>query len=188
MRSRSHRSAWGRRWRSRRVTGTTATPIQHVVVIFQENVSFDHYFGTYPFAMNTGAPGEPNFQADPRTPSVNNLLSAGLLNKNPNFVSPNGNPFRLTRAQAATCDQDHDYTDEQAMFDLGLMDNFLRVQHEFMHWPDVGAAGAECWPSQRSDHGILRRQHRHRVVELRAEFRDERQLVRHRIRAVDARA
>jgi phospholipase C len=107
-------------------TGTTATPIQHVVVIFQENVSFDHYFGTYPFALNTGAPGEPNFQADPRTPSVNNLLSAGLLNKNPNFVSPNGNPFRLTRAQAATCDQDHGYTDEQAMFDLGLMDNFLQ--------------------------------------------------------------
>ena len=24
----------------------TATPIQHVVVIFQENVSFDHYFAT----------------------------------------------------------------------------------------------------------------------------------------------
>ena len=22
--------------------------IQHIVVIFQENVSFDHYFGTYP--------------------------------------------------------------------------------------------------------------------------------------------
>ena len=104
----------------------TATPIQHVVVIFQENVSFDHYFGTYPFAMNTGAPGEPLFTADPSTPSVNNLLSAGLLNKNPNFVSPNGNPFRLTRAQAATCDQDHDYTHEQAMFDLGLMDNFLQ--------------------------------------------------------------
>ena len=26
----------------------TSTPIKHVVVIFQENVSFDHYFGTYP--------------------------------------------------------------------------------------------------------------------------------------------
>jgi phospholipase C len=104
----------------------TATPIQHVVVIFQENVSFDHYFGTYPLAMNTGAPGEPLFTADPSTPSVNNLLSAGLLTKNPNFVPPNGNPFRLTRAQAATCDQDHGYTDEQAMFDLGLMDNFLQ--------------------------------------------------------------
>ena len=28
----------------------TATPIKHLVVIFQENVSFDHYFGTYPNA------------------------------------------------------------------------------------------------------------------------------------------
>ena len=27
---------------------SAATPIKHVVVIFQENVSFDHYFGTYP--------------------------------------------------------------------------------------------------------------------------------------------
>jgi phospholipase C len=26
----------------------TATPLEHLVVIFQENVSFDHYFGTYP--------------------------------------------------------------------------------------------------------------------------------------------
>ena len=25
-------------------------PIKHLVVIFDENVSFDHYFGTYPFA------------------------------------------------------------------------------------------------------------------------------------------
>src|SRR3954451_20479301 len=33
-----------------------ATPIQHLVVIFQENVSFDHYFGTYPKAANR--PGE----------------------------------------------------------------------------------------------------------------------------------
>src|SRR5262249_46499516 len=38
---------------------TPTTPIQHLVVIFQENVSFDHYFGTYPIAANTGAAGEP---------------------------------------------------------------------------------------------------------------------------------
>ena len=30
---------------------STRTPIKHVVVIFQENVSFDHYFGTYPNAV-----------------------------------------------------------------------------------------------------------------------------------------
>ncbi len=32
--------------------GGTATPIKHLVVIFQENISFDHYFGTYPAAKN----------------------------------------------------------------------------------------------------------------------------------------
>ena len=47
------------------------TPIQHVVVIFQENVSFDHYFATYPRAANPA--GEPPFTADRDTPSVNGL-------------------------------------------------------------------------------------------------------------------
>ena len=51
----------------------TATPIKHLVVIFQENVSFDHYFGTYPHAANTD--GQP-FYASPRTPSVNGLSGA----------------------------------------------------------------------------------------------------------------
>lgn len=31
----------------------TASPIKHLVVIFNENVSYDHYFGTYPKAKNT---------------------------------------------------------------------------------------------------------------------------------------
>ncbi len=44
---------------ARPVAGTTATPIQHLVVIFQENISFDHYFGTYPNATNPQ--GEPPF-------------------------------------------------------------------------------------------------------------------------------
>ena len=35
------------------------TPIKHLVVIFQENVSFDHYFGTYPHAANTVRPAVP---------------------------------------------------------------------------------------------------------------------------------
>jgi phospholipase C len=95
----------------------TTTPIQHVVVIFQENVSFDHYFGTYPYSLNPA--GEPAFFASGRTPSVNGL-SAGLLTNNPNGV----NPFRFGRDQAATCDQDHEYTAEQQAFDFGLMDKF----------------------------------------------------------------
>src|SRR6201993_5498828 len=83
----------------------TTTPIKHVVVIFQENVSFDHYFGTYPNATNPA--GEPAFHAKQDTPSVNGLTTA-LLTNNPNL----NNPARLDRSQALTCDQDHNYTDE----------------------------------------------------------------------------
>ena len=103
----------------------TATPIQHLVVIFQENVSFDHYFGTYPVAANPT--GEPFFKAAPGTPAVNGLNNP-LLNFNPNLNPANGtgasNPFRLDRSQAVTPDQDHDYTAEQLAFDAGLMDLF----------------------------------------------------------------
>src|SRR6202790_863352 len=96
----------------------TTTPIKHVVVIFQENVSFDHYFATYPNATNSAA--EPQFHAKDDTPRVNNLLAAGLLTENPNSTQP----FRLDRSQAVTCDQDHNYGDEQKSFDRGLMDEF----------------------------------------------------------------
>ncbi len=45
------------------VRAETTTPIQHVVGIFQENVSFDHYFATYPLAANAdGSPGQCNQQ------------------------------------------------------------------------------------------------------------------------------
>src|SRR5579863_1200413 len=91
-------------------SGTT-TPIHHLVVIFQENISFDHYFGTYPNAMNPQ--GEPAFKALPNTPAVNSLLGGGLLTNNPNLNPANGagaaNPFRLDRSQAATSDQNHNY-------------------------------------------------------------------------------
>jgi phospholipase C len=112
---------------------STATPIEHVVVIFQENVSFDHYFGTYPFAANTDGT---TFNAEQGTPSVNGLgtlvngVPTGvLLTRNPNADNPaNGanavNPFRLSHSQAATCDQNHAYGPEQASFDLGLLDAF----------------------------------------------------------------
>lgn len=98
----------------------TATPIKHVVVLFQENISFDHYFGTYPNAANPA--GEPAFHAKPGTPSVNNLQSGGLLTNNPNL----GNPQRFDRSEQVTCDQDHDYTSEQKAMDHGLADLFVQ--------------------------------------------------------------
>ena len=105
----------------------TATPIKHLVVIYNENVSFDHYFATYPSATNPS--GEPPFRAAPGTPWVSNLLTAHLLTNNPNFSNPaNGagaaNPFRLDRSEAATADQDHSYTPEQLAYDHGKADLF----------------------------------------------------------------
>jgi phospholipase C len=97
---------------------STTTPIQHVVVIYQENVSFDHYFGTYPVAANTDGS---KFVAKPNTPSVNGL-SPALLNHNPNLA----NPQRLSPAQAVTCDQGHSYGAEQKAANGGLMDKFVQ--------------------------------------------------------------
>jgi phospholipase C len=96
----------------------TATPIKHVVVIFNENVSFDHYFGTYPKAANTD--GTP-FTAAKHTPSVDGLTST-LLTNNPNLH----NPTRLTPAQALTCSQGHGYGAEQLAYNGGKMDQFVQ--------------------------------------------------------------
>ena len=124
----------------------TATPIKHLVVIFQENVSFDHYFGTYPNALNL--PGETPFVTKKNTPIVNSLKTpldvnnkfaplAGvdLINNNPNNNSSapgngkqNGsaasNPFRLAPSQALTNDQGHNESPEESAYDNGKMDGF----------------------------------------------------------------
>jgi phospholipase C len=127
----------------------TTTPIKHLVVIFQENISFDHYFATYPKALNL--PGETPFKAKPDTPQVNNLVNpldvnhqfrpltgVNLLTNNPNNnpnapVAPNNatlngtaasNPFRLSPSQALTADQGHNETPEQHAYNNGHMDGF----------------------------------------------------------------
>jgi phospholipase C len=97
---------------------STITPIKHVVVIFQENVSFDHYFATYPRALNP--PGEPKFVAAPNTPKVN-ALTSDLITHNPNSAPP----VRLDRSQPLTCDMDHGYTNEQKAFNGGRVDQFV---------------------------------------------------------------
>src|SRR6202162_942650 len=96
--------------------GATGSPIKHVVVLFQENVSFDHYFGTYPHAPTSD--GHP-FTAKPGPPAVNGLTPE-LLTANPNGV----NPQRLGSANILTCDQNHEYTPEQQALGGGLMEKF----------------------------------------------------------------
>jgi phospholipase C len=126
----------------------TATPIKHLVVIFQENISYDHYFGTYPAAKNTDGTF---FKALRSTPPNNNLVTPldvnhgfrpiiglDLINNNPNAsatapAAPNNtrhngtdaaNPFRLSPSQASTADQGHNEMPEQAAYNNGNMDGF----------------------------------------------------------------
>jgi phospholipase C len=143
---------------------TTATPIKHVVVIFQENVSFDHYFGTYPDAANTDGQ---TFKAAKGTPAVDGLTPAtseslppslrhsdNLLFSNPNSSQPqrldsNATGLAGDAGGQLTCDQDHNYSDEQQAFDEGKMDHFVQ---------SVGAGsgtspfGASCNPAQVMDY------------------------------------
>jgi phospholipase C len=118
----------------------TATKIKHLIVVFGENISFDHYFATYPRVQNNA--GEPAFTAAAGTPTANNLVTpldptnafssvtgVDLVNANGNFTNVgNGtgaaNPFRLGPSQAATNDQGHNYKPEQQASDNGAMDLF----------------------------------------------------------------
>ncbi|MFZ0223622.1 MAG: alkaline phosphatase family protein [Candidatus Nitrosopolaris sp.] len=102
----------------------TSTPIKHLVIVFQENVSSDHYFATYPHAMY-GDNGS-KFRVDPHTPSVNGL-SAALLIDNPNSA----NPFRLDPSQQRTCDITHSYNGEQKEYNSGLIDKFVQFSFPF---------------------------------------------------------
>jgi phospholipase C len=113
----------------------TTTPIKHLVIIFQENETFDHYFGTYPNATNPS--GEPQFFPARNTPPVNGLTPA-LLNNNPNGV----NPFRYDRTQAFTCDGDNGYLAEQQQYDMGLMDEFPTFTKLPPGCPDYGYGSA----------------------------------------------
>ena len=125
--------------------GSTSTPIKHLVVLFDENVSFDHYFGTYPYAANTDGT---KFVAKPGTPTVNGLYTkitksgpvGPLLTNNPNEY----NPQRLTNSEALTSDQNHGYTPEEKAEDGGKMDQF--VQNTESATPAAGCAPEYCPP------------------------------------------
>jgi len=122
-------------------SASTATPIKHIVIIFQENVSFDHYFATYPHAMN-GANGS-KFTPDQHTASINGLsASPALLTNNTNSA----NPFRLDPSQQRTCDITHLYSGEQKEYNGGLMDKFVQFSNPFFSFNPKESG--KCNPNQ----------------------------------------
>ena len=99
------------------IPGATATPptnaIQHLVVITEENSTFDHIFGWLSTA-NGHPPGEPVAQADRRRP----MPIRGFSKLSPNAFEVNGGKEVLSNGSTAALQS----------FDSGEMDGFYRAQ------------------------------------------------------------
>jgi len=91
----------------------THSPIKHTIILYQENISFDHYFGTY----GHGSSGIP----------------AGSTLTHTNGAQTWG-PYAPTQLsglmQSRTCDVDHNYSDMIRMVNHGAMDQFLQFGND----------------------------------------------------------
>ena len=107
--------------------------------------------------------------------------ATALLTENPNLTQP-GAP--RSRPKPLTCDQNHSYAPEQEAEDNGKMDMFVQKTDRRRLQPDNGKKQIQLRPP-RDRHGLLRRQHRHRALELRPALRTERQLLQQPVRSLD---
>src|SRR5439155_1688570 len=91
------------------VVASTVGDIPRTIIVYQENISFDHYFGTF----GQGSSGIP--------------AGAQLFHTTPEGMQLGPfSPFRLDgTTQSSTCDVDHDYGSMIAMADGGAMDHYL---------------------------------------------------------------
>lgn len=82
----------------------TKTPIQHLVVLLQENHTFDNYFGTYPGA--DGLPANTSMPIDPKNPSAGSIQ-----------------PWHI--GNGTITDLSHSSTTFKGQYDNGKMDGFV---------------------------------------------------------------
>jgi len=88
----------------------SGNPIQQIVVIVQENHSFDNYFGAYPGA--NGIPPNVRMPLDPQDPSRG-------------YVSP-----FLTTNPVTSPDIPHYYLASHIAYNNGSMDGFMMAENE----------------------------------------------------------
>ena len=175
------------------ITPTTASAaIKHVVVIFGENISFDHYFGTYPNALNLARRDQVHRRcrhADPEQlhleprlltesePEPRTRTTATGVDQIPSASRPaqalHRRPEPRLHRRAASLRQRQD----------GSLSRSPSAPPTAP--PLATATGARHRRHQGPHHGLLRRQHRHRALELRPALRHERPLLQHHLRPLD---
>jgi phospholipase C len=160
----------------------TATPIKHVVVIYGENVSFDHYFGTYPNATNPA--GEPAFTAKAGTPSINGL-TGHAAHREPELHEHRQRHRRGQSVPPRSHAGRHGRPEPRVHGRTAGRGQRPRRPVPEIHRQGVGGRRRRVRHEGPGD-GLLRRQHRHGTVELRAALLDERQRVHDGLRPVDA--
>ena len=84
-----------------------ATPIKHLIVLMQENHSYDNYFGTYP--RGDGIPEDVCMPVDPFNPNAGECVR----------------PFRIGDNEVELADPDHSDATHQLQFNDGRMDGFV---------------------------------------------------------------
>lgn len=96
-----------------------SNPIEHIIILYQENRTFDHFFGTYPGA--NGLPlmadlpnGLPFKVALPKAPGSKEMVT----------------PFHLTTT--STRDLDHSSRAAEVAYDHGKMDGFVYAENSEM--------------------------------------------------------
>jgi phospholipase C len=108
----------------------------HIVVIYEENRSFDNMFGLFPGANGLSAAGEAAVQVDRDGKPYQHLPSIINSNRNPpavdtQFPAPLPNaPFQIDRyvpRNIATGDLVHRFYQEQEQIDGGKMDKFAAI-------------------------------------------------------------
>ena len=110
-----------------RQTPGKLTDIEHVVILIQENRSFDHYFGTLPGVRGFSDENARNTLFQPGYPVAG--FEGHLL------------PFHLETGGLAQCFPDitHDWAPQHQSWDGGAMDGFVRA-HLAVDGPEAGPA------------------------------------------------
>jgi phospholipase C len=88
----------------------TNTPIEHLIVVMQQNHTFDNYFGTYP-----GANGIPEGTCMPVDPT--NADDQACIE-----------PYYI--GESSIADLDHSYATFQQQYNNGQMDGFIQALNE----------------------------------------------------------
>ncbi len=134
-----------------------ATPIQHLVVLLQENHSFDNYFGTYPGA--DGLPADTKMPIDPKNPGAGYVTPWHIGNSTITDLSHSAATYhdqfdngKMDAFVSALNDRNQDgkltmgyYDDRDIPYYWNLADNFVLFDHFFSSAKDGSFANHMYW-------------------------------------------